>query len=110
DLSLMLWDVRTGSPKPVEGLDPDARRKLIARFPLTLNNTPRMVAGTPEWTAAWWDQVKQPVGSLSPRLARLLDRWERAIGLHVDLETGNVGPIPQPGSAYVGKPEESYCQ
>jgi hypothetical protein len=36
---------------------------------------------------------------------RFLDRWERDIGMRVNLETGEVERLPTAGPAYAGDPK-----
>ena len=57
-----------------------------------------------EWRTAWYDPEKDENG-LPKKVARLLDRWERDIGMRVNLETGEIERLPAPGPAYADDPE-----
>jgi hypothetical protein len=49
--------------------------------------------------------VKHGKIDLIPKLAAILDRWEREIGMRVNLETGEIEPVPSPGPAYANDPK-----
>jgi WD40 repeat protein/class 3 adenylate cyclase len=66
---------------------------------------PEILPDEVEYMTAWSEQVKHGKIDLIPKLAAILDRWEREIGMRVNLETGEIEPVPSPGPAYANDPK-----
>ncbi|MBI4568722.1 MAG: hypothetical protein HY719_10030 [Planctomycetes bacterium] len=60
--------------------------------------------GEAEWRTAWWSKEKGEHG-VPQKVLAILDQWERDIAMRVNLATGEIEPIPTPGSAYAHDPK-----
>ena len=103
---VLLWDTTTGTRVLGRGAA-EAEALLDEWWPPERSRPPTylpevgavILEGEAEWRTAWCDPERDENG-LPRKVARILDRWERDIGIRVDLETGEVVRIPCPGPAY----------
>ncbi len=106
---VLLWDLATGSRVP--GVDTAQARACLdlwaipqcARTSAWIDGAV-IFEGDIEWSLVWRDAVKDETG-LPRKAACLLDRWEREIGMRVNLETGEIEVVPAPGTAYANDPK-----
>ncbi len=100
------WQVGTGA----RAQGPDAAKTracvegwLAPQFP-SESEGEGILEGEGEWRTAWRDQAKDENG-LPRRVALIFDRWEREIGMRVNLESGEVEVVAAPGTAYADDPK-----
>jgi WD40 repeat protein len=79
------------------------------------DRTVRLWDATPEprrlaWRDAWREQSSLPDDVASPKLIKLIEQWERELGTHVNLETHEFEPVPNPGPGYQGTIFARYCK
>ncbi|MBN4071967.1 WD40 repeat domain-containing protein [bacterium AH-315-F18] len=114
---VLIWDMAGMKRLPMT--DGEARNRCDYWLQMSAQTPPALIdvryrlkalpADSIAWRTAWMDKKLNTHG-LPEAVEHLMTRWERDLGLHVRLDTGEQEHLAAPGAAYFHSPYAERCK